>query len=136
MISCMWQGDETINSRPPPLQYSDVIVLCNYPMDEHNDDSGQVMSAMGLVRGLRAHDVPVSVLQYNTDALAIHQMALVKSNSVIVTHWRNVRGLEKKVVFVTNNDLGGIGSLHELHAASRCTSQLVWIDWSQKTNNT
>lgn len=110
---------------PPPLQYRDVLVMCDgYPTDDRVDSNGQVTTtASGLVRGLRACHVPVRVVEKGDEA-AIRDTALGVGDLVTVTEWDVVRGLERKVVVVENT----FGESVRLYAMSRCTSQLVLID--------
>lgn len=112
------------------MHFSDVIVLCYGPREEQKDDYGQVLfPATGLVRGLRSRGVPVYVLEYGADIEAITDVTLAVHDKVTVTYWNNICGLEKKVVIVTGHDLYGLDVSAKLNCISRCSSQLVWIQW-------
>lgn len=115
------------------LRYSDVLVLCIYPRDDEVDSSNNLTStANGLVRGLRASHVPVRVVRRRSNDNAIRNTALCVSNEVTVTHWDNVRGLERKVVVIADYDNNWDDVLH---GASRCSSQLVLFDWQDQIQN-
>lgn len=116
-----------------PVQYRDVLVVCNNPRDYQLDSSGQVRSpASGLVRGLRERGFPVHVVERFESSSDIRIMALALENKVTVANWKTVQGLERKVVVI----VGDIGdSLDRLLVVSRCTSELVWIDSPQISAN-
>lgn len=94
-------------------------MVCKDPREGHED-----APCSGLVQGLRERDIPVRVLELFSPNNDIYDMALSTSDQVVVAHWRLVCGLERKVVVIA----GSWGGLDRLFAASRCTSQLVWID--------
>lgn len=87
-------------------------------------------TAIGLVQGLRSCDVPVCVVD-NSHEEDVRDIALALNDEVVVTDWDVVRGLERKVVVVVTDYRPSIvnGMLYRLHAVSRCSAQLVWIDW-------
>lgn len=119
------------NTDPPPLCYRDVLVLCFDPRDDLIEDGHLISPAIGLVRGLRECDIPVRVVKSNAasdNEGDIRDTALAVSDEVTVTDWDDVRGLERKVVVVVmERTLRGVSD--RLYGASRCSAQLVWVDW-------
>lgn len=101
-------------------------MLCGYPRDGQVDNNGQVTSSSsGLVRGLRESGVPVHVVgRYASDA-DIRDVALSLRDEVTVSKWKNVRGLERKIVVVTKSN--NLYRYLLLNSSSRCTSLLVII---------
>lgn len=113
------------------LQHRDVLVLCDDPRDDRRDSCGHVTSSCsGLVRGLRACDVPVCVVEDRACDADIRDMALCARDEVTVTNLMNVKGLERKVVVTKKR---ADYKYYTLHAASRCTSQLVIIECESST---
>lgn len=118
-------------------------MLCDSPHDRRVNTYGQVTSAaMGLVLGLRSCDVPVRVVSSN-DEVRLRDLVLGSNNVVMVTQTDTVRGLEKKVVFVTMKlDEKDTTVPHpksyrdssRLLGASRTTSQLVLMTWRPVEN--
>ncbi|KAK7092750.1 uncharacterized protein [Littorina saxatilis] len=95
------------------LQYRDVIILCLDPRD-----------ANGMIQGLRNSGVPVGLLYPHCPDPLVHDAALATTDQVIVTEYYSVSGLERRVVV----GLSGFG-LDRLMGMSRCTAQLIWIDF-------
>ncbi|KAL8582403.1 hypothetical protein ACOMHN_063520 [Nucella lapillus] len=97
------------------LQYRDVIILCEYVP----------RADVAMVRRLCQRGVPVRVTSYPPSPDDEEELALAATDVVMVTHWRNVRGLERRVVVV----LGAGGSVWHLGTLSRCSGCLYTIDW-------
>lgn len=122
------------SSHQPPLKYRDVLVLCDCPADDRLGDSGQLTSsAIGLVKGLRAGLMPVSVIGRDANEADVRSLALGLADTVTVTHRDNVRGLERKVVALTDVDVCDLES--RLHGISRSSAYVVWIDWLEDDEN-
>lgn len=103
-------------------------MMCDFPREDRTDNNGRIMSQdIGLVRGMRAWGVPVRVVEKGAHEDAIRDTALAACDQVTVTHRDEVRGLERKVVVLAG--CGGERNVmyDRLHAASRCSAQLVWI---------
>ena len=129
------------------LQYRDVLVLCENPRDEvvkNKDDcdneaeaeATRPQAAQGLVRALRASDVPVRGLTRHDADSELRDAALAVRDQVTVSDYETVAGLERRVVVGVGRGRGeteeGGGGAREidssrLFAMSRCTGQLVWI---------
>ncbi|KAK7480058.1 hypothetical protein BaRGS_00028695 [Batillaria attramentaria] len=132
---------------PPPLHYHDVFVLTRSSElhDEVTDETGHVTSpASGVVRGLREADIPVCVMgsvvtiddevkwRRNADDIAV-----AKSDRVIVGDYRAVVGLERKIVVYLPGRWQGvddqrneeaIDAMDRVFAMSRCTAQLIVVE--------
>lgn len=109
---------------PPTLEYRDVFVLCDEPLDRNVS-----RKAIGLIQGLRSQPfrIQVHVLKKDATWAEIRDVVIAKHNMVTVAHWETIQGLARKVVVVmrctATND-------HErLYTMSRCSAQLVIIDW-------
>lgn len=114
---------------PPPLKYSDVLVLCDSPRDDQKVAGKETSPAIGLVRGLRQRQVPVFVVE-NCDDVKVRDLALGLRDEVAVTNWDVVRGLERKIVFVVAGYYVTAKEVfNRLQGASRCSAQLILIDW-------
>ena len=147
-------GDEATKSSardeatsPAPLTYHDVFVLTRSSelQDDVKDDAGRVTSpACGVVRGLRAAGVPVRVLGWRDRVRdragwerGVEDTAVGRTEGVLVTGYRAVGGLERRVVvwlpgrhqrFDAGDSDEEIEARDRLYAVSRCTSQLVVVD--------
>lgn len=102
------------------LQYNDILVLCDDPHDEQVDSCGPAVGS-GLVRGLRACQIPVHVVEKDASDADIFDMALALRDEVTVTDRWNVQGLERKLVVMK------VYFYFSLHFPSRSTSLLVFI---------
>ncbi|KAL8602626.1 hypothetical protein ACOMHN_017362 [Nucella lapillus] len=98
----------------PALQYRDVIILCR---DVPRAD-------VAMVRRLRQGGVPVRVTSDPPSPDDVEELALAVTDVVMVTDWRYVTGLERRVVVV----LGTARSGWNLEAMSRCSGCLYTID--------
>ena len=138
-----------VTESPAPLKYSDVFVMTRSTelQDDVKDESGNVTSrASGVVRGLRAADLPVGVLAVKDWVLdragwesRVEDMAVARTDQITVAFSSTMCGLERRVVVVVQvgRDQSGDGvSLYNdeqieatdrLHAMSRCTTQLVLV---------
>ena len=113
--------------------------------DDVRDDAGNVKSpACGVVRGLRAAGLPVRVLGWSDrvrDRVGwerwVEDTAMTRTDQVMVTGYRAVGGLERRVVvwlpgrhqrFDAGDSDEEIEARDRLYAVSRCTSQLVVVD--------
>ncbi|KAL8614939.1 hypothetical protein ACOMHN_049090 [Nucella lapillus] len=96
------------------LQYRDVIILC--PHVPRAD--------VAMVRRLLQRGVPVRVTSDPPSPDDEEELALAVTDVVMVTHWRSVPGLERRVVVV----LGPGRSGWSLEALSRCSGCLYTID--------
>lgn len=104
---------------PLYLKYSDVMVICGKTHDK------QIKSG-GLVQGMHEEKIPVFVLESNAHDSDIGEVALAVNNVVTVAYWRHIHGLERKVVVVAGH---WPDDYDRLLSPSRCTSQLIWIDY-------
>ncbi|KAL8565983.1 hypothetical protein ACOMHN_054999 [Nucella lapillus] len=96
------------------LQYRDVIILC---YDVPRAD-------VAMVQRLLQRGVPVRVTSYPPSPDDVEELALAATDVVMVTHWRSVTGLERRVVVV----LGAGWSGWDLNPMSRCSGCLYTID--------
>ena len=113
--------------------------------DDVRDDAGNVTSeASGIVQGLRAARKPVCVLEKIERARdraewkkRMDDVAVARTDQVMVTGYRAVGGLERRVVvwlpgrhqrFDAGDSDEEIEARDRLYAVSRCTSQLVVVD--------
>ncbi|XP_025092362.1 uncharacterized protein LOC112562948 isoform X2 [Pomacea canaliculata] len=104
---------------PPPVSYRDVLILCPSARDDQ-----ETKVASPFIRGLRKKDLPVQVAGEDARDDVVRDVALAERDVVTVSHWRNVHGLERKVVVGMAAD---VSVYHRLQQMSRCTAQLVWI---------
>ncbi|XP_070199111.1 uncharacterized protein [Littorina saxatilis] len=130
------------------LSYRDVFVLTRSDdiQDDVTDEAGRVTSpASGVVQGLKDAGVPVSVLGDHQDRLhnearwerAVQDVAVAATDTVTVTRYGYVPGLERRVVAVLqgrDQDDDDRGRTDEdtdrndrLIAVSRCTTQLITV---------
>ncbi|XP_025083114.1 uncharacterized protein LOC112557458 isoform X2 [Pomacea canaliculata] len=93
------------------LQYRDVLVL----------PSIHVRYFMDLETGLRKAGIPVRYMSRDN----LEDIVTAREDEVVVADDEDVRGLERKVVVVIVDELEDAGRL----AISRCTSQLVYINF-------
>lgn len=124
---------------PPPLKYSDVMIIPDFYQnignlrDDVTDDvTGQIHPATGIVQGLRSRDVPTYVVTRN-DAKSIRDLACATRDAVAVVEWGVGNGLERKVVVSVGEgreSTSGVSGV--LHGASRCVSQLIYVKCSQE----
>nr|KAG5693302.1 hypothetical protein BaRGS_008378 [Batillaria attramentaria] len=101
----------------------------HYPLecDETRDEHGNVTSqASGLVRGLRARNVPVQVVRRLDPDDVIRDVALAISNRVTVADYTMVAGLERRLVVGMGAE--GFCSYSDMLAMSRSSGHLLWID--------
>ncbi|KAK7105249.1 uncharacterized protein [Littorina saxatilis] len=116
---------------PHPLRYSDVIILTNLrTLDDADNDpsSSRRGKTSGLLRGLREERIPVKVLK-SSDMEGVRDVAnMTGPDQVIATDNRVVQGLERKVVVCVGSVSVGDDRMGRLKSASRCTSQLVWVE--------
>lgn len=117
------------------LQYRDVLLICRNPTND-----------IGLVKGLRAGGIPLKVVAESDmdnatlrddstphDATptsrdeVIESLALAKDDKMIVTSYKVVQGLERRIVIGMGDQNFGNSGLDQLYSMSRCTSQLIWI---------
>nr|KAG5691088.1 hypothetical protein BaRGS_027592 [Batillaria attramentaria] len=101
----------------------------HYPLecDETRDEHGNVTSqASGLVRGLRARNVPVQVVRRLDPDDVIRDVALAISNKVTVADYTMVAGLERRLVVGMGAE--GFCSYSDMLAMSRSSGHLLWID--------
>ncbi|KAL8597951.1 hypothetical protein ACOMHN_063847 [Nucella lapillus] len=96
------------------LQYRDVIILC------HDVPRADV----AMVRRLLQGGVPVRVTSYPPSPADEEELALAATDVVMVTDWRSVRGLERRVVVA----LGAWRYSRNLDPLSRCSGCLFTID--------
>ncbi|KAL8623152.1 hypothetical protein ACOMHN_003756 [Nucella lapillus] len=96
------------------LQYRDVFILC---YDVPRAD-------VAMVRRLRQGGVPVRVTSSPPSPDDVEELALAVTDVVMVTNWRSVPGLERRVVVA----LGTGWSDWHLDALSRCSGCLFTID--------
>ncbi|KAL8617805.1 hypothetical protein ACOMHN_044905 [Nucella lapillus] len=96
------------------LQYRDVIILC--------EDVPRADVAM--VRRLRQGGVPVRVTSSPPSPDDEEELALAATDVVMVTDWRSVTGLERRVVVALGPGRYG----WNLEAMSRCSGHLYTID--------
>ncbi|XP_070203152.1 uncharacterized protein [Littorina saxatilis] len=148
-------GSSVANS-PSRLSYRDVFVLTRSDdlHDDVTDEAGRVTSpASGVVQGLKAAGVPVSVLGYQ-DWLhnrarwerAVQDVAVAATDTVTVARYSYVSGLERRVVAVLqdrdqdDDDRGmtdeDIDREDRLYAVSRCTTQLITVRTPPVTTTT
>ncbi|XP_070201261.1 uncharacterized protein [Littorina saxatilis] len=148
-------GRSVANS-PSRLSYRDVFVLTRSDdlHDDVTDEAGRVTSpASGVVQGLKAAGVPVSVLGYQ-DWLhnrarwegAVQDVAVAATDTVTVARYGWVTGLERRVVAVLqdrdqrDDDAGltdeVIDRVDRLDAVSRCTTQLIMVRTPPVTTTT
>ncbi|KAL8590693.1 hypothetical protein ACOMHN_016789 [Nucella lapillus] len=106
VVISVWTGEA--------LQYRDVIILC---YDVPRAD-------VAMVQRLLQRGVPVRVTSYPPSPDDEEELALAATDVVMVTHWRSVRGLERRVVVA----LGPGGSVWNLEPLSRCSGCLYNID--------
>ncbi|XP_070203707.1 uncharacterized protein [Littorina saxatilis] len=148
-------GSIVANS-PSRLSYRDVFVLTRSGdlQDDVTDEAGRVTSpASGVVQGLKAAGVPVSVLGVQ-DWLhnrarwegAVQDVAVAATDTVTVAGYGWVTGLERRVVAVLqgrhqgDDDRGWtdewIDRTDRMHAVSRCTTQLIMVRTPPVTTTT
>nr|KAG5693309.1 hypothetical protein BaRGS_008385 [Batillaria attramentaria] len=114
-------------ANPGERLYRDVLILCVRPQDETRDEHGNVTSqASGLVRGLRARNVPVQVVRRLDPDDVIRDVALAISNRVTVADYTMVAGLERRLVVGIGAE--GFCSYSDMLAMSRSSGHLLWID--------
>ncbi|KAL8590741.1 hypothetical protein ACOMHN_061575 [Nucella lapillus] len=106
VVISVWTGQD--------LQYRDVIILCP---DVPRAD-------VAMVRRLRQGGVPVRVTSDPPSPDDEEELALAATDVVMVTGWRSVTGLERRVVVA----LGAGRSGWDLGALSRCSGCLYIID--------
>ncbi|XP_070203734.1 uncharacterized protein [Littorina saxatilis] len=148
-------GRSVANS-PSRLSYRDVFVLTRSGdlHDDVTDEAGRVTSpASGVVQGLKAAGVPVSVLGYqdwrHNEARwegAVQDVAVAATETVTVARYNWVPGLERRVVAVLqgrHQDDDDEGLTDEetdlgdrLSAVSRCTTQLIMVRTPPVTTTT
>ncbi|XP_070206773.1 uncharacterized protein [Littorina saxatilis] len=139
-------GHTSFPNGPATLEFRDVFILTRaYELKEEvKDASGNVVSpTCGLVRRLRAEGVPVCVLERSPQDMArweqnVAETAVALNNSVTITFYRAVNGLERKLVIWVpgrgekdpddNFDDEFIETDGRLFAMSRCTTQLVVVE--------
>lgn len=127
---------------PPPLQYRDVMVFVRADLHDDASKQGDANDHPGctpLVRGLRHAGLPVKVLRNGQDSdwqQDVHDVALGQHDHITVANYRDVSGLERKVVVWVPGRLRGrddkrsdedLEARGRLYAVSRCTAQLVVV---------
>ncbi|XP_070209288.1 uncharacterized protein [Littorina saxatilis] len=121
-------------SGPDSLQHHDVMILCKHPRGElpSNDTVASSQPVMGIVRALRAHNIPVNVVASDASDDDLRDVALALKNEVTVTDYETVSGLERKVVVVVGRKEDEAKEkdvdASRLLAVSRCTALLVCIE--------
>jgi hypothetical protein len=83
----------------------------------------------GILSALWSNGIPVKVVTDDSSEDDKRSMALALEDTVIATDFTTASGLERQIVIGLGTGKGRLvtGDLR-LHAMSRCTSQLVWID--------
>lgn len=124
-----------IESGKGDLQYRDILLICRNPTND-----------IGLVKGLRGGGIPLKVVaesdmdnaQLHDDSIphnatptsrddVIESLALATNDEMIVTSYKVVQGLERRIVIGMGDQNFGNSGLDQLYSVSRCTSQLIWI---------
>ena len=142
-----------------PLSYRDVLILtgCDELRDDVTDVAGTVTSpASGFVRGLRDQGVPVCVLERidrvgGSDGVGgsvgggsvdragwesrVADVAVSRTDWVMVADWRCVQGLERRVVVWLADRESTVSLDYRLHALSCCTTQLIVVDANLPDND-
>ncbi|XP_070208368.1 uncharacterized protein [Littorina saxatilis] len=135
-----------VGTKGTDLRYRDVFILTRSSelQDDVKDDAGNLRSpASGAVLGLRAANLPIVVLARQIRGQdrkrwerEMEDVALAKSDRIVVAHGVDVTGLERKIVvtlqgrFLSADERSShiaIESSEMLVAVSRCTTQLIMV---------
>ena len=112
--------------------------------DDVKDDVGQMTSpASGVVRALRDKQVPAFALERREKVVDVTgwerrvvDVAVARTDQVTVAHFRNVNGLERRVVVRLSGGRQDDVDLFRLHGTSRCTTQLIIVAMSPVDSHT